>query len=501
MQKNVLEYLEATAARLPEATAYWDESESVSFSALLDRARAVGTALHRLAGQPGRPVAVLARRSCRTLIGCFGALYAGCCYAPLDAAMPLPRLRSILARLRPAALVFEPNEAALAEQLADLAPLLPPDAAEEIDLPALEALRRAQLDLDPVYLIYTSGSTGTPKGIAVSHRSVIDFTDWYADFTGVTEADRIANQAPFFFDLSVKDVYLTLKTGATTYILPKKCYAFPVLLLRALNEHRITTLSWATAAFHMTANSGVFEKYRAEHLRRVLLGGEALQARQLNLWRRAMPDVNYVNLYGPTETTVDCTYYPITRDFADGEPIPIGFACPNKEVFLLREDGTVAETDESGELCVRGSGVAIGYYGEPERTAAAFTPDPRQNTLPGRIYRTGDLAVRKADGLLYFLGRKDSQIKHNGYRIELGEIETAMAGLPGVDAAVCLFDAERDRLVGLYAGTLEPTALSIQLRARLPKYLVPEELRQLPALPRLPNGKLDRVRLRQEQLA
>lgn len=494
--RNVLEYLTATAARLPDSPAYSDESGSFSFSETLSRVSALGMELHRLTGARNRPVGVMVRRDALSVLGCFAALWAGCFYVPLDAAMPADRLSAILEKLEPAAILCGEKDRKQEALLGSYAPLLRMDAA----CPAArgEEPWRENLDTDPCYMIYTSGSTGVPKGILISHRSVMDFIEWYAEITGVDETDRLGNQAPFFFDLSVKDIYLTLKTGAATYVLPKKVFSFPVLLIRALDEQRITTLSWSTAAFHMTANSGVFEKYRPRYLKRALMGGEAMQAKQLNLWRQALPDVRYVNLYGPTETTVDCTWYPIDRPFGEGEPIPIGRACANMEVLLLNEQDRLCAVGEVGEICARGTGLALGYFREPEKTAAAFVQNPLNPHWPERIYRTGDLGWRDESGLIWFAGRKDSQIKHNGYRIELGEIETALNALPQLREAVCFFDREADRMVAVYAGELDAAGVVKGLRDRLPKYMIPELLRQVPALPHLPNGKTDRVRVRRE---
>lgn len=493
---NVLEYLLATAGRLPDAPAYSDEKQSFSFAGTLDRVRRLGCLLRRETGAEKRPVAVLVRRDAASILACFGALWSGCFYVPLDPAMPAERLDGILESLEPAAILIGEADRKREEELAAFGPVLYHDA----ELPEADGAEpwRTVLDLDPCYMIYTSGSTGVPKGILIAHRSVIDFTEWYAALTGADETDVLGNQAPFFFDLSVKDLYLSLKTGARTYVLPKKCFSFPKLLIQALDEQRITTLSWSTAAFHMTANSGVFGKYRPRFLKRALLGGEALRAKQLRIWREALPDVRYVNLYGPTETTVDCTYFPIERDYGEGEPIPIGRACENMELLILNEEDKLCAPGEPGELCVRGSGLAIGYFRDPEKTAKAFVQNPLNPRWPERIYRTGDLGWRDGDGLIWFAGRKDSQVKHNGYRIELGEIETALSGLPGMREAVCFFDSEADRIIAVYAGSDDVPEVAKALHSRLPKYMIPEIFRRLEALPHLPNGKLDRVRIRRE---
>lgn len=356
------------------------------------------------------------------------------------------------------------------------------------------------LDIDPAYVIFTSGSTGIPKGIVICHRSVIDFTEWFVSAGGFTQEDVLANQAPFYFDLSVKDIYTALKTGATVHIIPQKLFLFPLPLVRFLEEKRITALAWATSAFHLLAASGALEREAPTHLRTVLLGGEALQAKYLNRWRRALPQVRYVNLYGPTEVTVDCTWYPIERDFADHEAIPIGRPCPNKEIVLLDEQLRPVPPGQPGEICVRGMGLTRGYFGEWDKTRSALIQDPRNPHYPDLLYRTGDLAVMDGDGVLTFLSRRDGQIKHMGYRIELGEIETALTSLPQVEEAVCLFDRERDKILCVYSGEESPQ-VARQARSLLPRYMVPNLYHWRKALPHNPNGKIDRAALREEFLS
>ena len=298
LQKNVLEYLEASASRVPDKVAFSDEAEAFTFAQLQSAARSLGTALAQRSARKNAPVVVLVNHRAANLAACFGALYAGNFYVPLDSQMPLPRLRSILETLSPAALVYDAKEAETAQALAEYCPLLldREGFACPEDLSLLAARRRGVLDIDPVYAIFTSGSTGTPKGIVISHRSVIDFIEWMAEACQITGEDVMGNQAPFYFDLSVKDIYLTLKCGATTHIIPKKDFLFPTLLIDFLEEKKVTALIWATSAFHLVANSGVLEKKAPSCLRTAILGGEALQAKQLNRWRAALPQVQYINL-------------------------------------------------------------------------------------------------------------------------------------------------------------------------------------------------------------
>lgn len=497
MQRNVLEYLEHTAAVCGGKAAFIDERETVTFDQLLHRTRALGSYLAARVDGVGAPVAALVDRSAESVAALLGILCAGCCYVPIDRTMPAPRMRAILEQLRPRALLYGADGRDAAEAMADCCPALPLAdgfAAAEDDC-LLADRRRRVLDVDPVYILFTSGSTGTPKGIVVTHRGVIDLTDWLTGFCGYTGDDVFGSQAPLYFDLSVRDVYQTLKLGATCRIYPKKQFLLPLPLLRALDRDGVTALNWTASAFHTVAASGALEKCAPRALRIAALGGEALQARHVNAWRRAVPGLQVVNLYGPTEITVDCTGYRLERDFADGEPIPLGRACENMEVLLLDEQLRPVPPGQPGELCVRGAGLALGYFGDWEKTRAAFVQNPLRPDYPDRLYRTGDLAVER-DGLLYFLSRQDGQIKHMGYRIELGEIEVALHAVDGVETAVCLFDEARDRLICVYAGAPDQDALARAMRATVPKYMVPNRYVHLEHLPVNANGKVDRKLLR-----
>ena len=491
--KNVLEYLEASALRVPEKIAYSDENESITFAALYDRARAIGSALAHRFGQ-NRPIGVAVGRHIGTLCAFFGVLYSGNYYVPLDPEMPSARLCGILSRLDPCAVLYKNGDKT--DSFPESVPLIACDEIENaVDEPLLSERRAQTLDIDPVYVIFTSGSTGTPKGIVISHRAVIDFIDELCAALDFRESDVFANQAPFYFDCSVKDIYLTLKLGAHDRILSKKLFLFPTLLIDELNRVGATCITWATSAFHLVASSKILEKKAPHTLRLAALGGEALLARHVNAWKAALPSLCVVNLYGPTEVTVDCTYHVLNRAYADDEPIPIGRAFRNKEVLLLNENLLPVKNGEAGEICVRGAGVAKGYFNEPEKTAAAFVQNPAVR-YPDILYRTGDIGVKNADGDIVFQSRRDGQIKHMGYRIELGEIERALGGVPEIVEAICFYDAPHDRIVCAFSGEISQKELVFALSKRLPKYMIPNLYLSYEALPHNANGKIDRVKIR-----
>ena len=331
----------------------------------------------------------------------------------------------------------------------------------------------------------------------MSHRSVIDFIQHFTDLFHITQDDVIGNQAPFDFDVSVKDIYSALKTGATMEIIPKKLFSIPTGLLDYLCDRKITTAIWVVSALCIITTLKGFTYRIPSHLNKILFSGEVMPVKHLNTWRSYLPDALFVNLYGPTEITCNCTYYVVDREFEPGTPIPIGVPFPNETVFLLDENNRlVTEPGQNGELCVAGTALALGYYRDPKRTVTAFVQNPLNPCYPEIIYRTGDLACYGRDGLLYFNGRKDFQIKHMGHRIELGEIEAALETVEGVDRAVCLFLEEKNKIAAFYEGAAVKRDIAVGLEHLLPRYMFPALYRNLTELPRTKNGKVDRQALR-----
>ncbi len=496
---NAAEYLVMTAEKLPNKLAFADDENSFTFGELLTASMNAGEKIYNESGGTGKRIAVLVDRTVVSLVGCFAVLFAGSCYVPIDVKMPAERMNDIFSQIEPTAVLYssknEKTAAALPTRYKTI--MIEDIISKPCDPSYRKKVSSSVLDIDPAYMIFTSGSTGTPKGILISHRSLIDFTEWMASISGITENDVLGNQAPFYFDLSVKDIYQTLRNGCTTYIIAKKMFMFPTLLVDYLNKNEVTTLIWATSAFRLAADSGVFEKKRLNSVRQVILGGEALQAKHVNIWKKAVPECRFINLYGPTEVTVDCTYYKIERDFADGEPIPIGKPCENMEIILFDDELKPVRDGEPGEICVRGAGLAIGYFGDKSKTDKAFIQNPLNPYYPDRLYRTGDIAKYTEDGNLVFLSRKDGQIKHMGYRIELGEIETALSGISGIGDAVCFFDEEKDAIVCCCKTKLGTAEIASELKEKLPRYMLPNEWRITDTLPMNANGKIDRVKLKE----
>lgn len=495
---NVLSYLDNSARRFPDKLALADDKSALTFAQWQSMAQGIGTLIVRLtSGAMRRPVLVFVDRKIECLVGFMGVVESGNFYVPIDNKMPEARIRLIIEVLNPiAAVTVTARDAQVLQAIGFDGVMIDYQMATEQqgDLDLLVDIRSQVIDTDPLYAIFTSGSTGIPKGVVISHRGVIDLAEWLVDRFSFDETDALGNQTPFYFDGSVKDIYICLKTGATLNVIGKKYFTFPKLLIQLLNERGITTILWATSAIVLVGNSHILDDNVPRGLKRVFFAGEAMPAKQLKVWMSKLPSTQFINLYGPTEITVDCTYYIVDRDFGDDEYIPIGHPCENMQVLVFNDQNRLVEVDEPGELCVRGTGVALGYYNNKEKTREAFVQNPLHDLYDDKIYRTGDIVKYNSLGELEFVSRKDFQIKHNGNRIELGEIEVAVNALDDVTGAACIFDSEEDKIV-LYYTTASGNELDIinMVKDRLPKYMFPNVSIHLEQMPYNMNGKIDRI--------
>lgn len=503
MRKNVLEYLEEAARAVPDKVLFADEKTELTYGEFRSLARRIGSGLaHAMSGRRNQPIAVFTDRSVQPLTGFFGAVYSGNFYIPIDRRMPPERIRLMLDQVKARALLVTSSDEKIIRALEEEdSPLRMCDILgledlaqhpEEPDL--LDQIQREQLDTDPLYAIFTSGSTGIPKAVLVAHRSVLDLADQFREEFGFDETCVFGNQAPFDFDVSVKDIYSALRNQAAMQVISRMRFSFPGKLIQYLNEKKINTIIWAVSALRIVENLKGFSGELPRYLRTVCFSGEAMPVKVLNYWKSYLPDVRFVNLYGPTEITCNCTFYKVEREFREGELLPIGRPFQNSGVFLLEEDEVVTEPDHPGEICVRGTCLALGYYNDPGRTAEAFCQNPLNPNYPERIYRTGDIGKYNREGELVFLSRKDSQIKHMGHRIELGEVEAAVNGLSLVEAGVCLY--QENQIILCYQSE-KPCQKEIlrELSSKLPKYMCPTRFWWHRKLPVNKNGKIHRVLL------
>lgn len=493
MQTNILEYLEATAPRLPQKVAYSDGSFDMTFRELLLSAKTVGTGLLRN-GYYKEPIAILMEKHPHEIAAFYGCVYAGCFYVPIDSSMPQRRMELILESVQARLIITDKKNEAMAKSLQFAGKVLQYDTlcTGEIDEMLLADVRQKQIDIDPIYIVFTSGSTGIPKGVAACHRSVIDYVETLCEALDFSEDTVFANQTPLFFDAPLKELMPVIKYGATAYLVPKQLFLFPTKLCDFLNEHRVNTVCWVVSALTMISSLGTLRSNPPRFLHTVAFGSEVFPIRQYKLWREALPNARFFNLYGPTEATGMSCVWAAERELEEGEAIPIGKPFRNTDLMLINEQGRLAKNGEVGEIYLRGTCVTLGYYNNPQKTAEAFVQNPLQSAYPELVYRTGDLAYRNARDELVFVSRRDAQIKHMGHRIELGEIESVASSIAAVTRACCVYDDEAKRIVLYYTGEIASEELLSELRGFIPRYMLPSSCICLEHMPLTPNGKLDR---------
>jgi len=498
MKRNITEYIKNTASRLPEKVAIKDIKGEISFAQLMNAGKMIATRLLVLQSNR-KPVAVFMPKSKEAIISFLGICYSGNFYVPLDVKSPESRLMSILQLLKSDIVITDREHVNALRSFFSKEIIVLEETLENgvIDECLIETIQEGMIDLDPVYSIFTSGSTGIPKGVVISHRGVIDYIDWAVSTFLIDETTVIGNQAPFYFDNSTLDIYLMLATGAKLVLIPEEDYVFSSRLIDSLNENRVTFIFWVPFVLINIANLAIFNSKKPEYLRDVFFAGEVMPNKHLNYWRKQLPHCRFANLYGPTEITVDCTYYIVERAFSDEESLPIGFPCRNSDVLILTEKNEMAGLEELGELCVRGSSLALGYYNDWERTQKVFVQNPLNPYYPEMIYRTGDLVFRNRLNEIIFVGRKDSQIKHHGYRIELGEIEIAALGTNQIDVCSVLYDTNNKQIVLFYEASEDLTMGDFRksMLRLIPKYMLPSKLIKIDGWPVNANGKINRLEL------
>lgn len=518
---------ERTAAR-PEARAVLSQEGGLTYGELEVSSNRLARMLRELDCRRGDRVALLIPKTPAAIAGLIGVLKADAAYVALDPAGPAARLarmlevcgcHSILATRQTAGLLH----AVLAGATLERRPLigwLDAGAPPEADLQAAFASAdlaglpdtppaSAGRDTDLAHIIFTSGSTGQPKGVMITHYSVMRFLEWATGYFGICAEDHASQHAPLHFDLSTFDIFGTLGAGAELHLVPPALNLLPHKLAQFIRESRLTQWFSVPSVLNLMAKFDAVEPGDFPDLRRVLWAGEVLPTPTLIHMMRRLPHARFTNLYGPTETTISSSHYTVPRCPAHGkEPIPIGSACAGEQLLILDSALRPAPAGETGDLYIRGVGLSPGYWRDPQKTASAFLPFRTADGTQERIYRTGDLARLGADGLIYFAGRRDHQIKSRGYRIELGEIEAALNALPELreSAVVAVQSAGFEgwmiccAYVPVRGHGPGPQYLRQRLARVLPSYMLPAHWMRCDALPRNANGKTDRPVLRRRFL-
>lgn len=500
---SAVRLLDISYKKFPEKIAIVDEYEEITFKELRKKSLCVAQNIVEKNRQNKgiSPVIVYLNKSIKCIVSFMGTLYSGNPYVPVAADIPLQRLEKIISNLAPKFIITDTEKAIKLSQI-DLkkANILIYDELFNTSVNNEQIYEKLDkvVDTDPIYIMYTSGSTGIPKGVTVAHRGVLDYAEWVTSTFQLNENDSLANQAPFYFDNSIFDIYSCLRSGAKLYIIPEILFKFQNKLPEFLRDNKITTIFWVPTVIINVANSGELDKYKLPYLKRVLFCGEVMPNTQLNIWRKAFPDVQYGNLYGPTEITDVCSYYIVDREFEDHESLPIGKSCENTRILIINDENKQAEIGEKGELCVIGAGVALGYWNNPEQTSKVFIQNPLNHNYSEILYKTGDIAYIDERGFIMYSGRKDHQIKIKGNRVELGDIETAAMCIDGINNVCAVFDKENERIV-LFAESnceLKIRLVNKELIKYIPQYMLPSKLKVMSKLPHTANDKIDRVTLK-----
>jgi|SRR5579859_338954 len=513
--------LTKSAARYPEKPAVWARGRSISYRELDEKSNQLAHVLRERGIKKGDRVGLFFPKCVESVISMFGILKAGGVYVPLDPQAPVERIAYIIRNCGIKALVTKEDKrrALDSSALQCLEFCVIVDEVRESgngyglvpwtmlsDYPGSHAPQVTLTETDLAYILYTSGSTGRPKGVMLSHQNALTFVEWCADEFHVTSEDRLSNHAPLHFDLSVFDIYNAIEAGATVYLITEDLALFPTTLASFIEAQRISIWYSVPSALVLLLLHAELKPEKLNHLRTILFAGEVFPMKYLKQLAELLPKADLYNLYGPTETNV-CTYYKVDHDrLGSMDKLPIGIACANTEVFAVNDqDQIVMKEGESGELYVRGPGVTYGYWGDPDKTRKMVVHNRFQHDFEENMYRTGDLVTLAEDGNYYFVGRRDSMIKSRGYRIELGEIESALLSHPAVREAAAV--AVPDDLIGNRiraivaadeAQVIKAADLQQHCAQSIPKYMIPEVIEFRTSLPKTSTGKVDRVRLSQE---
>jgi len=516
--------LQESAKRYPDKEAVVCRDKHLTYSDLDKLSNQLAHALIVNGIRKGDRIGFCLNKSLESIVSIFAILKAGCVYVPIDPRSPAKRMGFILNNCGISALISSNEKLKTVEEVLGCTKTLEVTVAvddkvdsgiaglsqiksiawpEVTNSPFIFDVGSQGIDRDLAYILYTSGSTGDPKGVMISHQTSLTFVNWSYEEFGIESVDRVSSHAPLHFDLSIFDIFTSIKAGATVFLVPEEYSVFPKSLIKFIQEKKITVwYSVPSILVHLMVH-GNLKSNTFPDLRLILFAGEVFPIKYLRNLMEIIPGAKYFNLYGPTETNV-CTFYPVKPIDADQtKPIPIGKACRNTEVFILNEDKRlITKPGELGELCARGSCVAQGYWGDIKKAHSNFVENSLQADFDDTMYRTGDLVFMDEEGNYHLVGRKDHMIKSRGYRIELGEIESALYSHPDVkEAAVVAVPDDlitnkiKAFVVPVCTNSLTKVEIDKYLSERIPQYMIPELVEFRDSLPKTSTGKIDRTNL------
>ena len=502
MITNLIEYFEKTVNEFnTDKTAVIDNDKEYSFGFIKDRAKKLSSFLLSYnTADYNKPAAVFLDKSVNVVIANVAAIYSCMPYMNMDTKTPLYRISNIIDQVNPAFIITDTKyEEKIKEIFQGI--IINIDTFDfniSVNEEAIKQRQKYHIDTNPLCIINTSGSTGTPKSVVLNHRSFFDFMAWSFETMPFTDNEVIGSLSPVVFDIYSFELCLMMAKSAKIILIPDNLAMFPVKILQLLETYKATFLFWVPTIMVNMANMDLLNKVDLSSIKLIWFAGEVFPTKQLNLWRRELPYAMFVNMYGPIEITLDCTYFIVDRDFADDEALPIGYPCRNSNILILDDDKEAAN-GEDGELCVRGTSLAMGYYNNPEKTHAAFVQNPLNPYYPELIYRTGDIVCKNSRGEIMFKGRKDTLIKHLGYRIELGEIEHIIVSVLKIVDNVCvMYDKPKKEIICVYENDAEISMVDFRKKIgdALPKYMMPTRYIHTLNIPRNTNGKIDRNTLK-----
>jgi len=502
MNIHLLDTFEKTVSECAAKIAVVHNAQSITFDELHKKSVCLGSHIVELTkGCVNTPVAVFLPKEIQTVVADIGIMYSSNPFMNLDVKTPKERIVNILNLIRPAAIITSSKFDKFFDGIE-----LPKILIDQLDFNSLPISfselnqRKSQLiDTDPFCLINTSGSTGTPKGVVLNHRSFFDFMAVSREKFGFDGSEILGSLSPVVFDIFDFELCMLMMFGSQIVLLDAMLAAFPARLLESLAANHVSFIFWVPSIMVNIANMQLLDKIALPDLKLVWFAGEVFPTKQFLVWYDKLPQTKFANLYGPIEITLDCTYYEVKERPVESEALPIGIPYRNTDVLILNDKDEKCGVEEEGELCVRGTSLAMGYYNNPEKTAAAFVQNPLNKSYPELIYRTGDMAYVRKDGNIIFKGRKDSLIKHMGYRIELGEIEHVVENdLKLVKYCCAVYHYEKKEIVLFYENDAEIADKDFrkEISKVFPSYMIPSVYIKMDELPRNTNGKIDRLLLK-----
>ncbi|AZA99828.1 phenylalanine racemase [Chryseobacterium joostei] len=505
MKRNLIEYLAETVKLKANNVAVIENEQEITFKKLYNNIAVLGNYILEQSDIINKPVAIYLPKSINCVIADLGVMISGNAYLNLDVKSPQQRIVNILELVKPEFIITTRNLLKNIDPIFDSEKIILIDELnfdiEGNDHVLLDRLQKRSIDTDMSCVINTSGSTGTPKSVALNHRSFVDFIEVSDEIFNFSDNEVIGSLSPVIFDIFSYELCMLISKGSCIVVLPENLAAFPIKILEEMQRTKVSFIFWVPTIMVNIANMDLLTKVNLDSLKLVWFAGEVFPTKQFNYWKKNLTHTKFANLYGPIEITLDCTYFIVDRDFEDNEPLPIGIPYRNTDVLIITDEDKLAEKGEEGELCVRGSSLALGYYNNPEKTQAAFVQNPLNSHYPEVIYRTGDIVALNDRNEIIFKGRKDTLIKHQGYRIELGEIEHIIVNtLKIAKNACCVYNRMSKEIVLYYenATDIEAAVFRKELLASLPKYMIPTVYIRYDEMPRNPNGKIDRAYLNQK---